>query len=102
MLQETFGINYFGRFKMFNTVHHNQMQQLNQVTNNYILQKKNEHNDIEEELNVVDLKKKSNTYIFSFYNHKKMDSENIFCNIFIQKIQEIYQISIQILCAPYN
>ena len=55
MSQESFGNNNFGGFDMFNTVHHNQMEQLNQVTYNYMLQRNNEHNDIEEEMNIVDL-----------------------------------------------
>ena len=55
MPQETVGNNNFGGFNMFNTVYHDQMQQLTQVTNNYVLQRKNEHNDIEEEMNIIDL-----------------------------------------------
>ena len=55
MSQESFGNNLFGGFDMFNTVHYNQMEQLNQVTYKYMLQRNNEHNDIEEEMNIVDL-----------------------------------------------
>ena len=54
MSQEFFGNTNFG-YNLYNMGNHNGMQQLNQVTNNYMFNKKDSHNDIEEDMNVVDL-----------------------------------------------
>ena len=62
MSHELFGNNNFG-FNMFNTGNHNQMQQLNQVTNSYVFNRNNENNSIEEDMNIVNLRKKN---LFSY------------------------------------
>ena len=54
MSQEVFRNSNFG-FNMYNTGNHNQMQQLNQVTSNYMFNKNNARNSIEEDMNVVNL-----------------------------------------------
>ena len=53
--QNLFGNNNICRFNLFNSTLHNQMQQLNQVTNNYMLQIDNKYNQYEEDMKVADL-----------------------------------------------
>ena len=67
MSQEVFGNTNFG-FNMYNTGNHNQMQQLKQVTNNYMFNKNNTSNSVEEDMNVVDLWKEKSIFVSRFFS----------------------------------
>ena len=54
MSQEVFGNTNFG-FNMYNTGNHNQMQQLNQVTNNYMFNKNNARNKVSKSTSLTDV-----------------------------------------------